>query len=232
MMLEAEGLGKAFDGQTVLNGVNLRVRSGETLAVVGRSGCGKTTLLRLLAGFIQPDAGRVLLDGQAVTAPDSDRLMVFQSFDQLFPWYTLEQNVRFALAKTRPTLGKKEARAVAAQCLAEMGLFEAAQKYPYQLSGGMKQRGAMARAMAISPKALLLDEPFSSLDVVSREAARQALGTLRAATGAAVVLVTHDLREAASLATHIALMKAESKGIFRTMANEGERVAEMLEGLI
>ena len=112
------------------------------------------------------------------------------------------------------------------------GLFEAAQKYPYQLSGGMKQRGAMARAMAISPKALLLDEPFSSLDVVSREAARQALGTLRAATGAAVVLVTHDLREAASLATHIALMKAESKGIFRTMANEGERVAEMLEGLI
>ena len=109
MMLEAEGLGKAFDGQTVLNGVNLRVRSGETLAVVGRSGCGKTTLLRLLAGFIQPDAGRVLLDGQAVTAPDSDRLMVFQSFDQLFPWYTLEQNVRFALAKTRPTLGKKEA---------------------------------------------------------------------------------------------------------------------------
>jgi ABC-type nitrate/sulfonate/bicarbonate transport system ATPase subunit len=230
--LVADRLGKSFDGQRVLRNVSFAVESGETLAIVGRSGCGKTTLLRMLAGFLPPDEGAVWLDGRRADAPDKDRLMVFQSFDQLFPWFTLRKNILYALVKTRPELAKAEARALTARCLAEMGLSGAEDKYPYQLSGGMKQRGALARAMALSPKALLMDEPFSSLDVYSRESARESLKTLKAATGAAVVLVTHDLFEAADLADRIAIIRQESKGIAAMVDNTGPDVTGRLRKLL
>ena len=184
MKLEAIRLSKAFDGQPVLRDVSFSVQSGQTLTLVGRSGCGKTTLLRMLAGFLPPDSGSVMLDGNPSAVPDKDKLMVFQSFDQLFPWFTLRGNIQYALKKTRPVLAADEARELAMQCLSDMGLKGAEEKYPYQLSGGMKQRGAMARAMALSPKALLLDEPFSSLDIQSREGAHASLQTLKQATGA------------------------------------------------
>ncbi|MDD3214223.1 MAG: ATP-binding cassette domain-containing protein [Eubacteriales bacterium] len=232
MKLTADRLCKTFGSQSVLKDVSFSVESGETLAIVGRSGCGKTTLLRMLAGFLPPDGGVVWMDGRRADTPDKDRLMVFQSFDQLFPWFTLRKNIQYALKKTRPELSKTEARETALRCLAEMGLAGAEDKYPYQLSGGMKQRGALARAMALSPRALLMDEPFSSLDVYSRESARASLKTLKKATGAAVVLVTHDLEEAAALATHIALMKAEAGGIFALMDNTGPDVTERLRELL
>ncbi|NLI22220.1 MAG: ATP-binding cassette domain-containing protein [Clostridiales bacterium] len=232
MILAAEGVNHAYGGQRVLEQVSLVVQSGETLAIVGRSGCGKTTLLRILAGFIKPDGGAVTLDGSPVDAPDKDRWMVFQSFDQLFPWFTLRRNLTFALRKTRPWISGREARVIAGECLAQMGLEDAGDKYPYQLSGGMQQRGALARAMAVAPKALLMDEPFSSLDVLSRESARGALATLAAATGAAVVIVTHDLEEAAALGTRIALMKAETRGIFAMVENQGPDVGERLRRLM
>ena len=228
MKLTADRLSKSFGGQTILREVSFSVHSDETLAIVGRSGCGKSTLLRMLAGFLQPDSGSVLLDGQVSDAPNKDKMMVFQSFDQLFPWFSLRGNIQYALKKTRPVLGKDEAHALAMRCLAEMGLKGAEEKYPYQLSGGMKQRGALARAMALSPKALLLDEPFSSLDVHSRERAQKSLQTLKEATGAAVVLVTHDLQEAAALATRIALMKAEAHGIISEMDNRGGNIINRL----
>ncbi len=232
MKLIADCLCKAYGGQTVLENVSFSVESGETLAVVGRSGCGKTTLLRILAGFLPQDSGEIRMDDRLLTAPGKDRLMVFQSFDQLFPWYTLRQNVQYALRKTRPGMPKPEARALAARCLADMGLAGAEDKFPYQLSGGMKQRGALARAMAVGPKALLLDEPFSSLDVYSRESARASLETLKAATGAALVLVTHDLDEAADVATRIALMKAGKHGIETILANGGPDVTRRLRRLL
>ena len=232
MKLIADRLCKTFDGQPVLTDVSFSVESGETLAIVGRSGCGKTTLLRMLAGFLPPDGGAVWLDGRKADAPDKNRLMVFQSFDQLFPWFTLRQNLQYALKKMRPELSKSDGRELAARCLAEMGLGEAGDKFPYQLSGGMKQRGALARAMAVSPKALLLDEPFSSLDVYSRESARASLETLKAATGAALVLVTHDLDEAADTATHIALMKADKRGVFALMDNTGPDVTKRLRHML
>ena len=232
MKLIADGLYKSFDGNPVLKNVRFAVQSGETLAIAGRSGCGKTTLLRILAGFLPPDQGRVTLDGEPSPRPGRDKLMVFQSFDQLFPWFTLRGNVQYALKKARPQLTKREAHELAMDCLAEMDLKNAEEKYPYQLSGGMKQRGAMARAMALSPKVLLLDEPFSSLDVQSRENAHQSLQTLKEATGAAVVLVTHDLQEAAALATRIAVLKAETHGIVAEMNNDSPDVTARLRELL
>ncbi len=228
MTLAAQGLCKSFGEQCVLRDVSLTVESGGFLAILGRSGCGKTTLLRLLGGFLPPDSGRVLLDGKPVTAPGKDLLMVFQGFDQLFPWQTLLQNLVFALAKTRPELSKKEARELASRCLGEMGLKSAQDKYPHQLSGGMKQRGVLARAMALAPKVLLMDEPFSSLDVSLRESAHESLLTLRRLTGAAVVFVTHDIGEALHLAPEIALMKPESFGIFKIVKNTGPGLGEEL----
>ncbi|HPJ01785.1 MAG TPA: ATP-binding cassette domain-containing protein [Candidatus Limiplasma sp.] len=232
MILAAEHLYQSFDGQPVLKDLSFTVESGETLVIAGRSGCGKTTLLRILAGFLPPDQGRITLDGEPSPRPDQDKLMVFQSFDQLFPWFTLRGNIQYALKKARPALKKHETRELAIGCLHEMGLQDAQEKYPYQLSGGMKQRGALARAMALSPKVLLLDEPFSSLDVHSRENAHQSLQTLKEATGAAVVLVTHDLQDAAALATRIAVLQAETHGIVAEMDNDSPDVTLRLRELL
>ncbi len=231
MRLAAEGLCKAYGSQPVLQGVSFSVCSGETLAVVGRSGCGKTTLLLLLAGLLTPDGGAVLLDGQPAGAPGKERLMVFQSFDQLFPWLTLRGNLRFALRRTSPRLCAKDARRLVDRCLSEMGLSGAAEQYPYQLSGGMKQRGALARAMAISPAVLLLDEPFTGLDPVSRANAYRAFATLKASTGAAVVIVTHDMDEAAALADRVAILSPQSHGICAMLENR-DGMADALRSLM
>lgn len=228
MELRADCLCKTYDGQTVLKDISFSVQNGETLAIVGRSGCGKTTLLRILAGLLAPDRGMVWLDGQPAGLPGKERLMVFQSFDQLFPWLTLRGNIRYALQKTRPTLGSKGIHRLAERCLAQMELGDAGGKYPYQLSGGMKQRGALARAMAISPKVLLLDEPFSSLDALTRENVLQAFQTLKQATDAAVVLVTHDLEEAVSNASQIALLHPAAGGTLTLFDNRGvDRVSQL-----
>jgi NitT/TauT family transport system ATP-binding protein len=231
MTLSANGLCKAFGDQPVLRDVRFDVRSGETLAIVGRSGCGKTTLLKLLAGLMQPDGGNVLLDGVPAGAPGKDRMMVFQSFDQLFAWRTLRGNLTFAVRRAGVARGAKAARALADECLTLMGLADAGDKYPAQLSGGMKQRGALARAAALSPRVLLLDEPFASLDAVSRENAYRAFAALKAATGAATVIVTHDLDEAAALADRIALLTPEALGL-AVMLDNRSGIADTLRGLL
>lgn len=228
MTLACKNLSKSFDGRAVLENVNLSVAEGEFLAVLGRSGCGKTTLLRLLGCFLPPDSGEVFLDGRRVTGPGKDVWMVFQDFRQLFPWMTLERNIVFAIKRAQPELSKGEARALAQKALGQMGLSDAGDRYPRALSGGMAQRGAFARALALSPKVLLLDEPFSSLDVSSRENARAALLKLRDLTGAAAVFVTHDIAEAAALAPRIALMTPECRGIQEMIENNGPDVVPLL----
>ena len=228
-MLVCENINKCFateqEQHVVAKEVHLSVADGEFLSILGQSGCGKSTLLRMLGGFLRPDSGTVLLDGQTITKPSTDMLMVFQSFDQLFPWKTVEGNLLFALKKANPNLPKAQAKMRVEQCLAKMGLSEFARSFPYALSGGMKQRAALARALALRPKVLLMDEPFSSLDCFTRKEAQQILLQLWKETGVTVIFVTHDIDEAVMLSTQIAVYSKAQLGITEVVKVEGEKAA-------
>lgn len=228
-LLMANGLVRRFDGTagTVLDGVSLEVKQGEIFAVLGQSGCGKSTLLRLLGGFDRPDAGDVTLDGAAVTAPRRDLVMMFQSFEQLFPWFTLRENLVYALRKTGVERDKTAANARAVDYLAQTGLSGFEDAYPHTLSGGMKQRGALARALCLRPRVLLMDEPFSSLDFLTRKAMQQTLLELQRTSGTTVVLVTHDIDEAVALGDRVAVLDRREKRL--TLC---EKNAEKLEALV
>lgn len=227
-MLEVKQLYKAYPvaGGTlpVLWDVSFTVEEGEFYMILGRSGCGKTTLLRLLGGFEKPDGGQILLDGQEVNKPSPRQMMVFQSFDQLFPWYTLRENLIYAMKrggvgrnageerKTRKAeKAMLEERMRKYLKLAELSDF--ADSYPHQLSGGMKQRGALARALCLEPEMMLLDEPFSSLDYVTKKESGQRVKEMAAKTGCTAVMVTHDIEEALELGTVIAVMGKENRGL-------------------
>ena len=191
----------------VLHDLNLTVERGEFVCVLGRSGCGKTTLLRLLAGLDLPTRGAVRIDGEAVTGPGTDRSIVFQSYT-LFPWMTARQNVLFGIQQTGKW-GRAEARRLADAFLRKVELAEAADKYPYQLSGGMRQRVAIARSLAMDTEILLLDEPFGALDTRIRRELQEFMDALRWRDGQAektVVFVTHDIDEALYLADRIVYM--------------------------
>ena len=180
-----------------LEGLSLRVRDGEFLCVVGPSGSGKSTLLRLLAGLERPEAGTLLLDGREITAPGPDRMIVFQDY-ALFPWMRVRQNVSFALRAARHC-SRREAAEAAEAVLRRVGLGEALELYPFQLSGGMKQRAAIARALAVNGEVLLLDEPFAAVDAKNRAGLQELLLSLWQGGGEkrkTVVFVTHDIREA------------------------------------
>ena len=192
----------------VLDDISVSIGEGEFFVLLGRSGCGKTTLLRTVGGFLTPDAGEVLLDGERVTEPGTVQMMVFQDFNQLFPWMTLKKNITYALKKARPQMTKEEREKTALHFIAAAGLSGFENQYPAGLSGGMKQRGALARALALTPKVLLMDEPFSSLDYLSRQTARQTVQRMAAETGCTVLLVTHDIEEAAELGDRIGVLDA------------------------
>lgn len=190
----------------VLRDCSLDVADGEFVAVLGRSGGGKSTLLRIVGGFLQPTGGRVLLDGAPVTAPGPERTMMFQNFDQLLPWYTLQGNIEWALNKTGAEPDRKKAAALAREMLAKTGLAGLEDRWPHSLSGGQKQRGALARALALRPRVLLMDEPFSSLDYLTRGEAQATLQALCREYRPTVLLVTHDIGEAVRLADRIAVL--------------------------
>ncbi len=209
-MLIAKQLSRGFvrqgEWRYVLNGLDLAVNEGEFFVILGQSGCGKSTLLRLLGGFDAPDGGSVTLGEAPITVPNKDLMMVFQSFDQLFPWFTLQKNIAYALRKTGVETNATHAAALSQKSLDEVGLGAFAKSYPHQLSGGMKQRAALARALALHPRVLLMDEPFSSLDYLTRQSAQNTLRALWKTSGAAVVLVTHDIEEALCLGQRIAIL--------------------------
>lgn len=213
--LSANNISRTFQGEagTVLSDVSMSVQAGELFVVAGKSGCGKSTLLRILGGFDTPDTGEVFLDGQAVTAPQHSQMMVFQSFDQLFPWYTLQQNLVFALGKSGVEKNKAKAKIIAQEYLQKVELLSFANAYPNTLSGGMLQRGALARALCLKPKVLLMDEPFSSLDTITRKTMQDLLLNLKAHTDAAIVLVTHDIDEAVRLADTAWVLRRGEKGL-------------------
>ena len=198
-LLEIRGLAKRYDDRLVLGPLHLAFETGVTVAVIGRSGCGKSTLLRLVAGLDQPSAGTVTLAGRPIR-PD-DVAIVFQE-PRLMPWLTVADNVGFGLKH----LSKLERADAVAEALEVVGLGEAATKLPKQLSGGMAQRTALARALAVRPKLLLLDEPFSALDPLTRAGLQNHLGEVRDHYGPTILLITHDMDEALALADRIIVL--------------------------
>lgn len=231
MILALHHIKKSFvrDGVShpVLDDISLSVEAGEFFVLLGRSGCGKTTLLRTAGGFLAPDTGEVILDGEKVTKPGSRQMMVFQDFNQLFPWMTLKKNLTYAMKKAGPQTTKEEREQTAERFLAAAGLLEFANQYPAALSGGMKQRGALARALCLHPKVLLMDEPFSSLDYLSRQTARQTVQRMVRETGCSVLLVTHDIEEAAELGDRIGILNANThrlSGIYSAASYENKEM--------
>lgn len=216
-MLEISHLCKTYrDGSgehPVLSDLSFSVNEGDFLVILGQSGCGKTTLLRLMGGFLAPDSGKILLDGAPVEKPSGQIVMVFQSFDQLFPWFTLEKNITYALKKAKKETAAARRQAAAARYLSMTGLLEFKDSYPHALSGGMKQRGALARALALEPRLLLMDEPFSSLDPLTRAQLQTSLKELALRNHSTVILVTHDIGEALLLGTRIAVLSHHSHRI-------------------
>jgi NitT/TauT family transport system ATP-binding protein len=190
-------------GARALEDVTLEVERGEFVTVLGPSGCGKTTLLHLLAGLEAPTAGQVLLGGQPITGWSRQRTLVFQE-GNLFPWLTAEDNVAFGLRLQG--MGAAERRARARAVLERLGLHDVEHLYPHQLSGGMQQRVAIARALAVDPEVLLLDEPFASLDALTRAQLQDELLRIWREYAKTVVFVTHNIREALLLADRIVIL--------------------------
>ena len=183
------------DGQTnpVLQGIDLQVQRGEFIALIGHSGCGKSTVLNIVAGLLQPTRGGVILDGREVNAPGPDRAVVFQNHS-LLPWLTVYQNVEIAVDKIfARTRTKAERRDWILHNLEMVNMTHALQRLPSEISGGMKQRVGIARALAMEPKVLLMDEPFGALDALTRAKLQDELLKIVARTHSTVVMVTHDV---------------------------------------
>jgi len=189
----------------VLAGIELEIGKGEFFCLLGASGCGKTTLLNILAGFEAASAGELLLDGLPITRAGRDRVVFFQNADAaLFPWLSAEDNVGFGLRVQG--ISRAERSPVVERYLRMVGLWDDRGKLPHQLSGGMKQRIQIARALAIDPAILLMDEPFAALDAITRRLMHAELLRIWAATGKTIIFVTHDVSEAVTLADRIGVM--------------------------
>ena len=222
--LAFRGVGRAFDGQRALAGIDLTVEAGSLTAIVGPSGCGKTTLLELAAGLQTADEGDVVLDGVPVRAPSRDTAMIFQHHN-LFDWLTVLDNVAFGLRNLG--VSRAEARRRASAQLADVGLAAFADKVPAELSGGMRQRVALARALVLEPKVLLMDEPFASLDYQTRRVMQRYLLSTWRRAGATIALVTHDLGEALLMADRVALMSRGPGRIVEIVDLQLERPREL-----
>jgi len=203
----------------VLDNIDLDVYRGEILAILGPSGCGKTTLLRQIGGFDDRDSGSLIMDGQDIIKPEVKRIMIFQDFNQLFPWKTVIQNIVYPLQVN--SIGESDAtnREIALKYLKLVELSGFGDSYPHQLSGGMKQKAAMARALALKPKVLLMDEPFGSLDALTRISLQNLLLKVWRETGVTIIFVTHDIQEAVILSDRIAVMGRGTVGIKRLIPN-------------
>ena len=205
--LKMESIYKRFSGKVALEDVNAEIEKGEFVCILGPSGCGKTTLLRIIAGLETADQGKVMIDGKDCTMlPPSKRNfgIVFQSY-ALFPNMTVEQNILFGLSEQKK-LDKKQQRAKALEVLELVDLLEHKHKYPAQLSGGQQQRTALARAIALSPGYLLLDEPLSALDAKVRAKLRLEIRNIQRELGITTIMVTHDQEEALTIADRIIVM--------------------------
>lgn len=209
-ILSLRGVTKRYSGKSggvseVLGGIDLDVEEGEFIAILGFSGAGKTTLISSIAGLIEPDSGDILLHGKPIHGPDSDRGLVFQSYS-LLPWMTVEQNVALAVDSVHKDRSKTDRMALIKQKVELVGLGHAMDRKPAQLSGGMRQRVAVARALAMEPEILLLDEPLSALDALTRAKLQDEIERIRKEEKRTIILVTNDVDEALLLADRVAVL--------------------------
>lgn len=211
-ILEVENLTKIFDdgnNDIVLEDLNLKVRRNEFLCILGPSGCGKTTLLRCIAGF-EKFKGNILVEGENKRNPDTERIMVFQDFNQLFPWKTIEKNIQYPL-KLRGIKDKELLKKASDEALKKVKLSGCEKYYPHQLSGGMKQRVAIAKALALKPKIILMDEPFAALDAMTRNTLQAELLSISEQEDCTILFITHNIQEAIVLGTRIIVMQKQGK---------------------
>lgn len=207
--LELVGVTKQFAARgdqqvfTAVDNIDLDVAPGEFLVLVGPSGCGKSTLLDLLGGLSEPSSGQILLDGVPITGPGLDRGIVFQQY-ALLPWRTARKNIEFGLEAKG--LARRDRREIAQRYLELVGLEQFADRYPHELSGGMKQRVAIARSLAFDPEVLLMDEPFAALDAQTRESLQDELLRIWKATGKTIIFITHGIDEAIYLGQRVAVL--------------------------
>ncbi len=220
IILEIKNLNKRYEDQEdprlVLENFSLSLKQREFLTVLGPSGCGKTTLLRCIAGF-ESYEGEILVGGEAKNAPGTDRIMVFQDFNQLFPWKTVEKNIQFPL-KLQGIKDKDELRRITSDVLTKVGLEGTEKYYPRQLSGGMKQRVAIAKAIALKPRIILMDEPFAALDAITRNNLQAELKEIYNSEDITVIFITHNIQEAIVLGSRVMVMQEKGR-IVEDMAN-------------
>ena len=212
--IRVEGVSKVFGAVQALEGVSLTIEAGEFVTFIGPSGCGKTTLLKMIAGLIRPDAGRILIGGRAVEGPGHDRSLVFQDH-ALMPWTSILRNVAFGLELRG--VPKAERQAAARRYIAKVKLTGFEQHYPHQLSGGMQQRAGLARALAVNPRILLMDEPFASVDEQTRRLFQDDLLGLAWEERQTVVFVTHSMEEAIYLSDRVFVMSPRPGRVIEEM---------------
>ena len=224
---------------TAVHDVSFDVLSGDRFVILGPSGCGKSSLLKAIAGFGRPSAGAIRLGGVPIHQPGPDRMMVFQDLDQLLPWQTVAGNVVSALRRAAG-LSRAESEARAAEMIGRVGLAKFAGAYPHTLSGGMKQRAALARALALRPAMLLMDEPFAALDALTRATMQRELLALSLDMNLTVLFVTHSVEEALLIGTRILVLsahpgqvRAEFRGVTPDAPPEArDRLKQRIETLI
>lgn len=207
--LEFDGVAKVYPtakgSYTVLEDVNLSIREGEFICLIGHSGCGKSTLLNMVSGLNKPSSGEIRLKNQRITQPGPDRMVIFQNYS-LLPWKTAYENVYLAVEQVYKHKSAQEKKAITLEHLELVGLTEAINKKPAQLSGGMKQRVAIARALATRPEVLIMDEPFGALDPITREEMQEELLKIWQDHRATVLMITHDIDEALFLSDRLVMM--------------------------
>ncbi len=221
--IEIKGLYKRYKNGSdmILNGLDLSVEKEDFLCIAGPSGCGKTTLLRCIAGF-EEFSGRIMVNGGEVKQPSPGRVMVFQDFNQLFPWKTVKENVSFPL-RVNGMRNKSEINDVCREYLSMVDMWQYRDYYPHQLSGGMKQRVAIARGLVMRPEVILMDEPFASLDGMTRRKLHDELLAIKEKIKLTVLFVTHNIQESLTLGTRIVVLGNRGGEIRIDIKNDLER---------
>jgi len=229
--LELKNIEKSYQAEQgtikVLKNIKLQIKKNEFITILGPSGCGKSTLLKIIAGFLKAEKGKILKKEKEIKKANLDRVMLFQDFEQLFPWQTVLNNIIFAVKAAsqnkKEKLNKKEIESRALNYLKEVKLASYRDYYPHQLSGGMKQRVALARTLASESEIMLMDEPFGSVDSQTRRELQHLLNEIWQEEEKTVIFVTHDIREAVFLADKIVLMKNEPGEIIAEVENNLSR---------